>query len=106
MSRRFLAIFSLALLIAIGCDVRYRDRPGGYARFERLARLEGVVLYIDPRRRAFSIRDRENDVFTIIIPIDASARTKDQFPRIRVGDSVRLVGRFQDNGYLELEEFR
>jgi hypothetical protein len=77
-----------------------RDRSG------REARISGTVTYVDKEHQAFSIREKDNESVTIIVPSDVSRRDKERFAKLRKGDSVRVAGRFERDNRFTLESFR
>jgi hypothetical protein len=86
---------------------RARDRRGDQrGRNGREERISGTVTDVDKKRREFSVRERDNDVVTILVPSDLPSRDRERFADLRKGDNVRLTGRFEERDKFTLEEFR
>jgi hypothetical protein len=77
-----------------------RDRRG------REDRISGTVTYVDKKRQAFSVRERDNEVVTVLVPSDLPSRDRERFANLQKGDNVRIEGRFEARDKFTLEEFR
>ena len=83
-----------------------QDRGGrGRGPTGRLDAVEGTVEYIDARRGAFDIRNRQNRLVIVTLPDNAPRAVSDRLKRLREGDNVRVEGRFITQDRFELESF-
>jgi ribosomal protein L19 len=71
----------------------------------RLDSFEGSVAYIDNRRGSFEVRNRQNRLVVVTLPYNTPRAVSDRFNRLRVGDYVRVEGRFINQDRFELENF-
>lgn len=79
---------------------RYASRRGS------LDRLEGTVERINPARGIFELRDRASgDRVVVSLPYNPRRSDDDRFRRLRVGDAVRIEGRFLNRDRFELDAF-
>jgi hypothetical protein len=90
---------------------RDRDRYDGDRRADRNRsdgedRVSGTVTDVDRRGRTFSVREKGNDIVTVLVPADIDRRDKERFAELRKGENVRLAGRFERGNTFKLEEFR
>ena len=83
-----------------------RDRRADRDRYGREDHVSGTVTDIDRRGRTFSIREKGNDIVTVLVPSDLDPRDKDRFSELRKGENVRLTGRFERGNTFKVEEFR
>jgi hypothetical protein len=83
-----------------------RDRRADRDRYSREDHVSGTVTDIDRRGRTFSIREKGNDIVTVLVPSDLDPRDKDRFSELRKGENVRLTGRFERGNTFKMEEFR
>jgi hypothetical protein len=81
-----------------------QDR-GGRGQKGRLDSFEGSVEYIDNRRGSFEVRNRQSRLVVVTLPYNMPRAVSDRFNRLRVGDNVRVEGRFINQDRFELENF-
>jgi hypothetical protein len=87
-------------------DRNDRDRRAERDRNGREDRISGTVTDVNRRRQTFSIKEKDNDIVTVVVPRDIDSRDKERFSDLRKGENVRLAGRFERENRFRLEEFR
>jgi hypothetical protein len=63
------------------------------------------VAYIDNHRGSFEVRNRQNRLVVVTLPYNTPRAVSDRFNRLRVGDYVRVEGKFINQDRFELENF-
>ena len=82
-----------------------RDR-GGIARpGTGIQTVNGTVERVDLQRSSFEIRGQSGERIFVSLPYNARRSDVDRVRALRVGDYVRVEGRFLDRERLELETF-
>jgi hypothetical protein len=82
------------------------DRRSDRDRYSQENRIAGTVTDVDRRGRTFSVREKDNDIVTVLVPPNVDRRDKERFSELRKGENVRLTGRFERGNTFRLEEFR
>ena len=67
--------------------------------------VDGRVEQIDFQRSSFEMRDQSRERIFVSLPYNARRSDVDHFRALRVGDYVRVEGRFLDRERFELENF-
>ena len=67
--------------------------------------LDGRVEQLDFQRSSFEIRDQSRERVLVSLPYNARRSDVDHFRALRVGDYVKVEGRFLDRERFELENF-
>jgi hypothetical protein len=67
--------------------------------------VDGRVEQVDLQRTSFEIRGQSRDRIFVSLPYNARRSDVDRFRALRVGDYVRVEGRFLDRERFELENF-
>ena len=67
--------------------------------------VDGRVEQLDFQRSAFEIRDQSRARVLVSLPYNARRSDVDHFRALRVGDYVKVEGRFVDRERFELENF-
>ena len=94
-------------LIRVQESIRDRDQSrGGIIRPGTGSQtVDGRVEQLDFQRSAFEIRDQSRARVLVSLPYDARRSDVDHFRALRVGDYVKVEGRFVDRERFELENF-
>jgi len=94
-------------LIRVQESIRDRDqsrgetiRPGTGSQT-----VDGRVEQLDFQRSSFEIRDQSRERVLVSLPYNARRSDVDHFRALRVGDYVKVEGRFLDRERFELENF-
>ena len=94
-------------LIRVQESIRDRDQSGG--RIIRpgtgIQTVDGQVEQVDFQRSSFEIRDQSRERVLVALPYNARRSEVDHFRALRVGDYVRVEGRFLDRERFELDSF-
>jgi hypothetical protein len=67
--------------------------------------IDGRVEQVDFQRSSFEIRDPSRETVLVSLPYNARRSDVDHFRELRVGDYVKVEGRFLDRERFELENF-
>ena len=94
-------------LIRVQESIRDRDQSrGGLIRPGTGSRtVDGRVEQLDFQRSSFEIRDQSRERVLVSLPYNARRSDVDHFRALRVGDYVKVEGRFLDRERFELENF-
>jgi hypothetical protein len=94
-------------LIRVQESIRDRDQSqGGIIRPGTGSQtVDGRVEQLDFQRSAFEIRDQSRARVLVSLPYNARRSDVDHFRALRVGDYVKVEGRFVDRERFELENF-
>ena len=94
-------------LIRVQESIRDRDQSqGGIIRPGTGSQtVDGRVEQLDFQRSAFEIRDQSRPRVLVALPYNARRSDVDRFRALRVGDYVKVEGRFLDRERFELENF-
>ena len=94
-------------LIRVQESIRDRDQSrGGMTRSGTgIQTVDGRVEQVDFQRSSFEIRDQSKERVLVSLPYNARRSDVDHFRALRVGDYVRVEGRFLDRDRFELESF-
>jgi hypothetical protein len=94
-------------LIRVQESIRDRDQGrGGITRpGTGIQTVDGRVEQVDFQRSSFEIRGQSRDRIFVSLPYNARRSDVDRFRALRVGDNVRVEGRFLDRERFELENF-
>jgi hypothetical protein len=94
-------------LIRVQESIRDRDQSqGGIIRPGTGSQtVDGRVEQLDFQRSAFEIRDQSRARVLVSLPYNARRSDVDHFRALRVGDYVKVEGRFLDRDRFELEGF-
>jgi hypothetical protein len=94
-------------LIRVQESIRDRDQSqGGIIRPGTGSQtVDGRVEQLDFQRSAFEIRDQSRARVLVSLPYNARRSDVDHFRTLRVGDYVKVEGRFVDRERFELENF-
>jgi len=94
-------------LIRVQESIRDRDQSrGGIIRPGTGTRtVDGRVEQLDFQRSSFEIRDQSRERVLVSLPYNARRSDVDHFRALRVGDYVKVEGRFLDRERFELENF-
>ena len=94
-------------LIRVQESIRNRDQSrGGIIRPGTGSRtVDGRVEQLDFQRSSFEIRDQSRERVLVSLPYNARRSDVDHFRALRVGDYVKVEGRFLDRERFELENF-
>ena len=94
-------------LIRVQESIRDRDQSqGGIIRPGTGSQtVDGRVEQLDFQRSAFEIRDQSRTRVLVSLPYNARRSDVDHFRALRVGDYVKVEGRFLDRERFELENF-
>jgi hypothetical protein len=94
-------------LIRVQESIRDRDQSqGGIIRPGTASQtVDGRVEQLDFQRSAFEIRDQSRARVLVSLPYNARRSDVDHFRALRVGDYVKVEGRFVDRERFELENF-
>jgi hypothetical protein len=71
----------------------------------RIQTVDGRVERVDLQRSSFEIRDQSRETVLVSLPYNARRSDVDHFRALRVGDYVKVEGRFLDRERFELENF-
>jgi hypothetical protein len=71
----------------------------------RIQTVDGRVEQVDFQRSSFEIRDQSRERVLVSLPYNARRSDVDHFRALRVGDYVKVEGRFLDRERFELENF-
>ncbi len=83
-----------------------RDRGGITTRpGTGIQTLDGRVEQLDFQRSSFEISGQSGERIFVSLPSNAQRSDVDRFRALRVGDYVRVEGRFLDRDRFELENF-
>lgn len=94
-------------LIRVQENIRDRDQSrGGTIRpGTGIQTVDGRVEQVDFQRSSFEIRDQSRERVLVSLPYNARRSDVDHFRALRVGDYVKVEGRFLDRERFELENF-
>ena len=92
-------------LIRVQESSRDWDRGGITRSGTGLQTVDGRVEQVDLQRSSFEIRDQSRERVFVSLPYNAQRSDVDRFRALRVGDYVRVEGRFLDRDRFELENF-
>jgi len=94
-------------LIRVQESIRDRDqRRGDTARpGTGIQMVDGRVEQVDFQRSSFEMRGQSRERVLVSLPYNARRSDVDHFRALRVGDYVRVEGRFLDRERFELETF-
>ena len=94
-------------LIRVQESIRDRDQSrGGLIRPGTGSRtVDGRVEQLDFQRSSFEIRDQSRERVMVSLPYNARRSDVDHFRALRVGDYVKVEGRFLDRERFESENF-
>jgi hypothetical protein len=67
--------------------------------------VDGRVEQVDFQRSSFEMRGQSTERVLVSLPYNARRSDVDHFRALRVGDYVRVEGRFLDRERFELETF-
>jgi hypothetical protein len=94
---------SYANLIRVQENVR--DRDGIARRGTGIQTVDGRVEQVDSQRTSFEMRGQSRDRIFVSLPYNARRSDVDRVRALRVGEYVRVEGRFLDRDRFELENF-
>jgi len=86
-------------------DLRQNRQERNAGAIGGLERFEGMVEYLDRGRGLFEVRNAQNRLVIVTLPFNPKQGVNDRFTRLRVGEPIRIEGRFLNNDRLELENF-
>lgn len=86
-------------------DLRQNRQERNAGAIGGVERFEGTVEYLDRGRGLFEVRNAQNRLIIVTIPFNPQQTVNDRFSRLRVGENVRVEGRFLNNDRLELVNF-
>lgn len=86
-------------------DLRQNRQERNAGAIGGIERFEGTVEYLDRGRGLFEVRNPQNRLVIVTIPFNPKQAVNDRFNRLRVGETIRLEGRFLNNDRLELVNF-
>jgi len=94
-------------LIRVQESIRDRDQSrGGLIRPGTGSRtVDGRVEQLDFQRSSFEIREQSRERVLVSLPYNARRSDVDHFRALRVGDYVKVEGRFVNRERFELENF-
>jgi hypothetical protein len=92
-------------LIRVQESNRDWDRAGTNGSGSGIQTVDGRVEQVDLQRSSFEIRGQSRDRIFVSLPNNARRSDVDRFRALRVGDHVRVEGRFLDRERFELENF-
>ena len=94
-------------LIRVQESIRDRDQSqGGIIRPGTGSQtVDGRVEQLDFQRSSFEIREQSRERVLVSLPYNARRSDVDRFRALRVGDYVKVEGRFLDRERFELENF-
>jgi len=94
-------------LIRVQESIRDRDQSGGgiISPGTGIQTVDGRVEQLDFQRSSFEIRDQSRERVLVSLPYNARRSDVDHFRALRVGDYVKVEGRFLDRDRFELEGF-
>jgi len=94
-------------LIRVQESIRDRDQSRGSMTRSGtgIQTVDGRVEQVDFQRSSFEIRDQSKERVLVSLPYNARRSDVDHFRALRVGDYVRVEGRFLDRDRFELESF-
>jgi len=94
-------------LIRVQESIRDRDQSRGDTSRPRtgIQTVDGRVEWVDVRRNSFEMRDQSRERVIVALRDNARRSDVDHFRALRVGDYVKVEGRFLDRERFELENF-
>ena len=94
-------------LILVQESIRDRDQSRGDTSRPGtgIQTVDGWVERVDFQRSSFEMRDQSRERVLVSLPYNARRSDVDHFRALRVGDYVRVEGRFLDRERFELETF-
>jgi hypothetical protein len=84
---------------------RDQSRSGTIRPGTAIQTVDGRVEEVDFQRTSFEIRDQSRERVLVSLPYNARRSDVDHFRALRVGDYVKVEGRFLDRERFELENF-
>lgn len=81
------------------------DRGGTARPGTGIQTVEGRVKRVDRQRSSFELRSQSGERIFVSLPYNARRSDVDRVRGLRVGDYVRIEGRFLDRDRFELENF-
>lgn len=81
------------------------DRGGAARPGTGIQTVGGRVERVDRQRSSFELRSRSGESIFVSLPYNARRSDVDRVQALRVGDYVRIEGRFLDRDRFELENF-
>lgn len=93
-----------AAQIQVTQSVQDRTGTGTTTTTEGLQRLEGTVNSLDRTRGTFELRSGGNTT-QVVLNYNASSTVRDYYSRLRVGDYVRVEGRWIGQNSISVERF-
>ncbi len=94
-------------LIRVQESIRDRDQSRAYTARPGtgIQTVDGRVEQVDFQRSSFEMRGQSRERVLVSLPYNARRSDVDHFRALRVGDYVRVEGRFLDRERFELETF-
>ena len=97
-------VYTQQITVTQSVQDRTGTGPTNPTNTEGLQRLEGTVNTIDRTRGTFEIRSGGNST-SVILNYNATSAVRDYYSRLRIGDYVRIEGRWIGQNSISVERF-